>query len=68
VSFFFSLESRQTFERAYRLPGPPLSKQSSVGALLAKGVNVAIGVVNEAAARNTRFEIAWVSPSLFLLS
>ena len=44
-----------------RLPGPPLSKHSSVGALLAEGVNVAIGVVNEAAARNTRFEVAWVS-------
>ena len=47
-----------------RLPGPPLSKHSSVGALLAKGVNVAIGTVDEAEARNARFEIAWVSPNL----
>ena len=47
----------------FRLPGPPLSKHSSVGALLAEGVNVAIGVIEESAARNTRFEIAWVSLS-----
>lgn len=44
-----------------RLPGPPLSKYSSVGALLAEGVNVAIGVAEESGARNTRFEVAWVS-------
>jgi imidazolonepropionase-like amidohydrolase len=43
------------------LPGPPLSKQSSVGALLAEGVNVAIGVVDESSARNTRFEVGWVA-------
>lgn len=44
-----------------RLPGPPLSKYSSISALLAQGVSVSIGVIGEFAARNTRFEIAWVS-------
>lgn len=71
--FFFLVSltrSRQIFERLtsgnyLRLPGPPLSKYSSVGELLDKGVNVAIGVADEAAARNTRFEIAWVSPDSF---
>ncbi|KAF8805276.1 hypothetical protein BYT27DRAFT_7297664 [Phlegmacium glaucopus] len=43
------------------LPGPPLSKLSSVGALLAEGVNVAIGVIDESSARNTRFDIAWAA-------
>ena len=47
-----------------RLPGPPLSEHSSVGALLAEGVNVAIGVFDENSARNTRFNLAWVSPTL----
>ena len=55
--FFWCLEVVNIHRR---LPGPPLSKHSSVGALLEKGVNVAIGVVDSSAARNTRFEIAWV--------
>src|ERR1700683_1258619 len=44
-----------------RLPGPPLSYESAVTTLLAKGVNVAIGVVDEYTARNTRFDLAWVN-------
>src|SRR6202044_2721795 len=47
----------------YSLPGPPLSYDSAVTTLLAKGVNVAIGVVDEYAARNTRFALAWVKIS-----
>jgi len=43
-----------------RLPGPPLSYDSAITTLLAKGVNVAIGVVDEYTARNTRFDLAWV--------
>ena len=43
------------------LPGPPLSKDSAVTKLLHSGVNVAIGVKDEYDARNTRFDIAWVS-------
>jgi hypothetical protein len=43
------------------MPGPPLSHDSAVTALLARGVNVAIGVVDEYAARNTRFDLAWVN-------
>ncbi|KDR69239.1 hypothetical protein GALMADRAFT_128703 [Galerina marginata CBS 339.88] len=50
-----------TWEQRRILPGPPLSKQSSVMALLNAGVNVAIGVVDESSARNTRFEVAWAA-------
>lgn len=42
------------------LPGPPLSHNSAITELLENGVNVAIGVVDEYAARNTRFDLAWV--------
>ncbi|KDR69234.1 hypothetical protein GALMADRAFT_215246 [Galerina marginata CBS 339.88] len=50
-----------TWEQRRILPGPPLSKQSSLLALLNAGVNVAIGVVDESSARNTRFEVAWAA-------
>lgn len=48
-------------ERFDRLPGPPLSYDSAVTTLLAKGVNVAIGVIDEYSARSTRFDLAWVN-------
>ncbi|KAH9484599.1 hypothetical protein JR316_0004081 [Psilocybe cubensis] len=50
-----------TWESRRILPGPPLSRKSSITTLLDAGVNVAIGTVNESAARNTRFEIAWAA-------
>ncbi|KAF8662710.1 hypothetical protein AX16_001152 [Volvariella volvacea WC 439] len=43
------------------LPGPPLTQESIVTTLLAAGVNVAIGVVNEYDARNTRFDLGWLA-------
>ncbi|TFK72449.1 hypothetical protein BDN72DRAFT_836217 [Pluteus cervinus] len=43
------------------LAGPPLTQKSNVKTLLDAGVNVAIGVVDEFAARNTRFELGWLS-------
>ncbi|KLO05758.1 hypothetical protein SCHPADRAFT_917689 [Schizopora paradoxa] len=43
------------------LPGPPLSNSSAASVLLDHGVNVAIGVVDEFAARNTRFDAAWAA-------
>ncbi|PFH48338.1 hypothetical protein AMATHDRAFT_65765 [Amanita thiersii Skay4041] len=48
-----------TWDKRRFLPGPPLSADTLVTRLLANGVNVAIGVVNEADARNARFEMAW---------
>jgi hypothetical protein len=42
------------------LPGPPLSEKSALVTLLDAGVNTALGVVDEAEARNTLFELAWV--------
>ncbi|KAF8065373.1 hypothetical protein FPV67DRAFT_1628755 [Lyophyllum atratum] len=43
------------------LPGPPLSRDSALTALLAKNVHVAIGVIDEYNARNARFDIAWAA-------
>jgi len=43
------------------LPGPPLSNSTAFAILLDHGVNVALGVVDESSARNTRFDIAWAA-------
>ncbi|KAG6835004.1 hypothetical protein H0H93_005679, partial [Arthromyces matolae] len=43
------------------LPGPPLSRDSTLTALLAKNVNVAIGIRDEFDAHNARFNLAWVA-------
>ncbi|KAJ6607174.1 hypothetical protein B0H10DRAFT_2073018 [Mycena sp. CBHHK59/15] len=43
------------------LPGPPLSRKTSVVTLLEHGVNVALGVKSDYDARNARFEIAWAA-------
>ncbi|KIM80183.1 hypothetical protein PILCRDRAFT_73396 [Piloderma croceum F 1598] len=50
-----------TWDQRRILPGPPLSYDSAVTTLLAKDVNVAIGVVDEYTARNTRFDLAWAA-------
>ncbi len=57
------IDTALTMTFGLRLPGPPLSQKSALMTLLDAGVNVAIGVVNESTARNTRFEIAWVKTS-----
>ncbi|PPQ72507.1 hypothetical protein CVT24_004823 [Panaeolus cyanescens] len=41
--------------------GPPFQKHTSITTLLDAGVNVAIGTINEAEARNARFEIGWAA-------
>ncbi|KAJ7685890.1 hypothetical protein B0H17DRAFT_985428 [Mycena rosella] len=43
------------------LPGPPLSRKTSVMTLLEHGVNVALGVKSDYDVRNARFEIAWAA-------
>ncbi|KAJ8582701.1 composite domain of metallo-dependent hydrolase [Rhizopogon salebrosus TDB-379] len=43
------------------LPGPPLTKESSFTTLLAHGVTVGIGIVEQWSARSTRFDIAWAA-------
>jgi len=43
------------------LPGPPLSYETSITKLLSHGVNVAVGIVDEFAARNIRFDIIWAA-------
>ncbi|KAJ6512303.1 hypothetical protein DFH09DRAFT_1197532 [Mycena vulgaris] len=43
------------------LPGPPLSRKTSVMTLLEHGVNVALGVTSDYDARNARFELAWAA-------
>ena len=42
------------------LPGHPLSEKSSVEVLVKNNVTVGIGIQEAWAARNTRFDIAWV--------
>lgn len=44
-----------------RLPGPPLTKDSAVSLLAAHNVTIGIGIEEPWSARNTRFDIAWVS-------
>ena len=52
-----------------RLPGPPLSQDSTVVHLVSRGVIVGLGVmgvggdpgISSWATRNTRFDISWVS-------
>ncbi|KAG1849280.1 hypothetical protein DFJ58DRAFT_795038 [Suillus subalutaceus] len=48
-----------TWEQQRILAGPPITQESLVTALLKAGVNVAIGVVEESSARNTRFKAGW---------
>ncbi|KAG1739632.1 hypothetical protein EDD22DRAFT_959342 [Suillus occidentalis] len=48
-----------TWEQRRILSGPPITQESLVTALLKAGVNVAIGVVDEYNARNTRFGVGW---------
>lgn len=45
-----------------RLPGPPLSETNAIAILLAHNVTVGVGVEEAWMARNTRLDIAWVSP------
>ncbi|KAG6864679.1 hypothetical protein C0991_007921 [Blastosporella zonata] len=43
------------------LPGPPLSRDSTLTALLAENVNVGIGVLSDYDAHNARFNLAWAA-------
>ncbi|KAG1808290.1 composite domain of metallo-dependent hydrolase [Suillus subaureus] len=47
------------------LPGPPLTNESAVTTLLAHGVTVGVGVVEQWSARNTRFDVAWAALESF---
>ena len=44
-----------------RLPGPPVSNDTALVALLQKNVLVGIGTADAALAAQTRFDLAWVS-------
>ena len=44
----------------FSLAGPPLTYDTPLTRLLEHNVTVAIGVRDEFAARNTRFDVAWV--------
>ncbi|KAI6132248.1 hypothetical protein EDD16DRAFT_1775935 [Pisolithus croceorrhizus] len=50
-----------TWDERRILPGPPLTADSLVPVLLAAGVNVGIGLINEFEARHLRFEVSRVS-------
>ncbi|KAJ7607296.1 hypothetical protein DFH06DRAFT_1380161 [Mycena polygramma] len=51
----------ETWDYRRILPGPPLSRKTSVMTLLEHGVNVALGVTSDYDARNARFEVAWAA-------
>ncbi|KAJ7268559.1 hypothetical protein C8J57DRAFT_1325544 [Mycena rebaudengoi] len=50
-----------TWDTRRILPGPPLSGDTAVTALLKHRVNVGLGVMADYDARNARFEIAWAA-------
>jgi hypothetical protein len=50
----------------HRLPGPPISKDTALVVLLEHRVKVGLGVRLANAARNARFDVAWVSASVTL--
>jgi hypothetical protein len=43
------------------LPGPPLTEQNAIAALAANNVTVGVGVPEQWASRNIRFDIAWAA-------
>ncbi|KAF5371159.1 hypothetical protein D9758_004121 [Tetrapyrgos nigripes] len=49
------------WERARILPGPPLTQDTAFTKLIAHNITVGIGVSDTFMARNTRFDVAWVS-------
>ena len=47
------------------MPGPPLTEKSSILELIEHGVSVGLGITQNWAAQNTRFDLAWVYSLLF---
>lgn len=53
-----------SWDQQRTLPGPPLTPESSIGALLRHNVTLGLGIVEEWEARLTRFDVAWVSTTM----
>ncbi|KAF8444526.1 composite domain of metallo-dependent hydrolase [Boletus edulis BED1] len=51
----------EAWEMTRILPGPPLTKDSAITTLLAHGVKVGIGILEQWSARNTRLDAAWAA-------
>ncbi|KDQ57519.1 hypothetical protein JAAARDRAFT_156260 [Jaapia argillacea MUCL 33604] len=51
----------QTWEQRRILPGPPLTEHNAVSLLLGHNVTVGIGIPENWAARNIRFDAAWAA-------
>jgi len=51
----------QSWEMKRILPGPPLTKDTEITTLLAHGVKVGIGILEQWSARNARFDAAWAA-------
>ncbi|KAG9316540.1 composite domain of metallo-dependent hydrolase [Chiua virens] len=51
----------EAWEMKRILPGPPLTEESAITNLLAHGVKVGIGILEQWSARNTRFDAAWAA-------
>ncbi|KXN92662.1 hypothetical protein AN958_11763, partial [Leucoagaricus sp. SymC.cos] len=57
--------AKTLFWQLGKLPGAPLTHDGIVMKLLHAGVNVGIGVIDDHNARNTRFEVAWLTLNSF---
>jgi len=51
----------ETWEMKRILPGPPLTQDTAITTLLAHGVKVGLGILEQWSARNTRFDAAWAA-------
>jgi hypothetical protein len=49
-----------TWDSRRIVPGPPLTKDTSVTLLSREGVNVAVGIQEKWQARNAKFDATWV--------
>ncbi|KDQ21348.1 hypothetical protein BOTBODRAFT_99933 [Botryobasidium botryosum FD-172 SS1] len=49
------------FDQRRIVPGPPLTEETTVAILLKHNVTVALGILEEWEARNTRFDIGWAA-------
>lgn len=62
---FVQLKRNTLILLSNRLPGPPLTRENSVLALLKQNVTVGLGIEEQWSARNLRFDVAWVSGNSF---
>lgn len=55
------LPSERCWRLFFRLPGPPLTRESVISYLVHHNVTVGLGIEELWEARNARFDVGWVS-------